>query len=111
MKTAAFILSIALTLSAYARASTTSGTIGVSAAIVPGSTVSVYLVRGEVLTQVNNNPTNADSNGILGPMQTSGVAPYGLYPLVRISFDMPDSWYLLKRVTWDKKHHKLFIDF
>lgn len=81
----------------YAIAKTATGTIGESAQIVPGNSVSAYLIRGELVTDVRDD--------------TSTVNPSGVRPLLRVSFDVQHPWFLVKRVTWDKTHHKLTIDF
>jgi len=99
-----FLIRATLTLLAVsfvassAEAKTTTGTIGESAQIVPGSSVSAYLVGGQIVTGVTNDAAHT-------------VNPYGMPPVIRISFEMKPSWYLVKRVTWDKAHRQLTIDF
>jgi hypothetical protein len=83
---------------AAAAAKTTSKTIAVSAQIVPGNTVSAYLSGGEVHTIVARNGA---------PNVLAGAGA----PIIRIGFDTPSSWYLVKRVAWDKHRNSLTIDF
>lgn len=92
------ILAISFTGSpAYAK--TVSATIKESAAIVPGSTVSAYLIGGHIVTSVA---------GDAAPHSRSfGAAA----PAVEITFDTPPPWHLIKHVTWDKSTHKLTVDF
>jgi len=42
---------------------------------------------------------------------SGGAQTSSALPLVRIGFDLPSSWYLVKRVTWDKHKKHLTIDF
>jgi hypothetical protein len=79
-------------------AKTATAAIGESAQIVPGNSVSAYLVRGELVTDVRDDAASA-------------VNPYGVRPLLRVSFDVQHPWFLVKRITWDKVHRKLTIDF
>lgn len=85
-------------LSAQAVAGTATKTIQMSAQIVPGSSVSVYLHGGEVLTATR-------SDGAAAPVPLPGVA------LTTISFETKPSWRIVKRVTLDKNRHLLTIDF
>lgn len=78
---------------------TVSGTISESAQIVPGNSFSAYVVGGEIVTSVQDDAAPSSRN------------QFGIAPLIRVSFEMQRSWYLVKRVTWDKTHRQLTIDF
>jgi hypothetical protein len=90
-----------ISLASSAIAKTTSKTISVTATITNGSTVSVSIV-GDSLHESSAN------NGA-----SSASAPGGqpVMPIVRIGFDMERPAYFVKRVTWDKPHRQLTIDF
>jgi hypothetical protein len=92
------VLLATLSTASSAFAKTTSKTISVSATITNGSTVSVFIVGDGARASVAND-TDA-------PRLAKGVAP-----LVRVGFEMKDSSYFVKRVSWDKAHHQLTIDF
>lgn len=90
---------VTLTLSgSYAMASTSTAKISESAQIVPGNTFSSYLVGGQVVSDVRDDA--------LPP-----VNPYGVRPILRVGFELNQRWFLVKRITWDKAHRKLTIDF
>lgn len=95
---AAFALLTASTAGTYAAAKTATASIGESAQIVPGNTASAYIVGGQAILDVRDDA--------LPP-----VNPYGVRPLVRVGFELNQHWFLVKRVTWDKAHHQLTIDF
>jgi hypothetical protein len=100
MKNISIALSISLLLggNSSAFAKTASGTIPVSIQLVNGSTVGAYLTAGDVTTVVQRgyNPQ---------------LAPSGAVPIVRVNFELQRSWFLVKRVTWDKYRKHLTIDF
>jgi len=79
-------------------AKTATGTIPVSVQLVNGSTVGAYMIRGGVTTvvQAGSNPQ---------------AAPSGAVPIVRVNFQLEPSWFLVKRVIWDKPRKHLTIDF
>lgn len=90
-------LGVALAAGSFGYAKTSTATLGETAQIVAGNTVSAFLVGDQIVTHVQDD---SPSNGSMGRP-----------PLLRISFDMKPSWYLVKRVTWDKAHRHLTIDF
>lgn len=94
---AAAAIAISLTASSVS-ANTASATIRENAAIVPGNTVSAYLIGGHVVTATSGE--GAPHSATLG----------AAVPAVRIGFDAP-AWHLVKHVTWDKPAHRLTIDF
>lgn len=98
MKTAIALLAFGLMLStaAAALAKTATGTIPVTAQIVSGNSVTAFLTGGEIVTTVNHD----------GPRTTPGAMP-----IVRVDFPTERTWFLVKRVTWDKIHRHLTIDF
>ncbi len=100
MKRIAFALSIVLLLGANASvlAKTASGTIPVSVQLVNGSTVGAYLAGGSLTTIVQTRPD-------------ARLVPAGALPVVRVNFELEHSWFLVKRVTWDKLRNHLTIDF
>jgi hypothetical protein len=100
MKAIVLALSIPLAVSTIAAgfAATKSSTIPVSAKIVPGSTVSAFLIGGQVVTDVHEDGTRISTG------------QYGA-PILRIGFETNRRWFFVKRVTWDKLHRKLTIDF
>ncbi|HET7813891.1 MAG TPA: hypothetical protein VFL13_05920 [Candidatus Baltobacteraceae bacterium] len=92
------VLTVILSGSAAAAATkTATGTIPVTIQLVNGSTVGAYVIGGNLLTTVQND-------------SAADAAPHGA-PIVRVSFQMERSWHLVKRVTWDKAHQHLTIDF
>lgn len=91
-------LTILCALSANAVAGTATKTIQMGAKIVPGSTLSVYLTGGELLT-LTRSDDQRDS------IRVPGVA------LATISFEIKPSWRIVKRVTYDKSRHLVTIDF
>lgn len=102
MKPIALLAIVALSLSAlssFADAKSASGLIQVGAQIVPGNTVSVYLVNGNVVTEM-----------AVGDRPSSNVSLHGR-PLVAVSFESRRSWYVPKRVIFDKRHNLLTVDF
>jgi hypothetical protein len=73
-----------------ASAKTSTGTIGESAQITAGNSVSAYLIDGTLVT-------------------TSKVYPQA--PLLRVGFELQSSWHLVTHTNWDKRHRMLTIDF
>jgi hypothetical protein len=101
-KVLAIMLLLATALSAsIALAKTTSKTISVSATLTNGSstTVNVSIIGNSVHEAIGH-----DRQGSSPTRQT-------LMPVVRIGFDMDRPVYFVKRVTWDKPHRQLTIDF
>jgi hypothetical protein len=94
----AFSIALALSASASAGAKTASGTIPVTETVNSGSTVSAYLTSGDLTTSVQ-------------PGVKASLVPAGSVPVVRVSFDLERSWFLVKRVTWDRSRKHLTIDF
>ncbi len=82
-----------------APAKTAAATIAESAHVVPGNSVSAYIVGGELITDVRNDALQ------------SPQAAYDEPPFVRVSFEMQPSWRLVKRVSWNKSQRRLTIDF
>lgn len=100
MKTNIAMLCAALlaATAAMAAAKTATGTIPVTAQITSSNTVSAFLTGGgEVTTAVTNDAYKP--------------APSGATPIIRVGFQSDRSWFFVKRVTWDKAHHFLTIDF
>lgn len=79
-----------LLLAALLAVKTATATINESAQITSGNSVSAYLVNGSVV--VSDSHARAK-------------------PLLTISFDTQAAWYLVRKVTWDKRHRQLTIDF
>lgn len=73
-----------------ASAKTATGTIGESAQITAGKSVSVYLIDGKIVTS---------------------DTVYPKAPLLRIGYELKLSWHLVKHINWDKRHRILTIDF
>lgn len=94
----AFSIALALSASASAGAKTVSGTIPVTETVNSGSTVSAYLTSGDLTTTVQTGVK-------------SSLGPDGAVPVIRVSFNLDRSWFLVKRVTWDKSRKHLTIDF
>jgi hypothetical protein len=92
------LLALLLATTASAPAKTATGTIPVSVQLVNGSTVAAFLVAGDVTTTVHRASQPASM-------------PNGALPIVRVDFELQHSWSLVKRVTWDKLHQHLTIDF
>lgn len=82
------------------RATTVRGTIPVSAQIVPGTTVSAFLVNGEPVAVIDTAGTHSQSQTL----------PYGAPPLA-VSFQMKRGEFLTQRTTWDSASRLLTIDF
>lgn len=86
-------------LGAPAIAGTVTNTIPVSAQIVPGNSVSVYAIGGQLYTVTRT----VDTRNSIG--RIPGVA------IATISFETKPSWRIVKRVAFDKSKHLLTIDF
>lgn len=81
-----------------ASAKTATANIAVGATLVNGSNVvATYIVGDAVVTQVGTDRSTLSS-------------PVYMKPVLRISFDLQGA-YFVKRVTWDKDHRHLTIDF
>ena len=91
-------LALVLTPSAHAAAKSVARTMPVSANIDTGNRVEAYMsglgFTTVVQTELNEPPT-----------------PSGAGPVVSIGFELQRSWFLVKRVTWDKHQKHLTIDF
>lgn len=103
MTKAALALALAAALAATASsaglAKTASGSIKLNAQVVPGNTVSVYLINGaNVITHVQDEAT-------------STKAQNGAAPIISVSFDKEPSWTLVRLVTWDRTHRILTVNF
>lgn len=84
-------------LAALVALRTASASITESAQIVSGNTVSVYLVNGTVVVStIGDSPQ---------PARLGGKA------FLSVSFDSRPAWCLVHKVTWDKRHRQLTIDF
>ena len=84
-------------MASSAAAKTATGTIAVGATLVNGSNVvATFVVGDDVVTQVRSDVSAPSS-----PVYTK--------PVLRIGFELKG--YLVKRVTWDKLHRHLTIDF
>ncbi|MGZ3498047.1 MAG: hypothetical protein ACXVAK_10855 [Vulcanimicrobiaceae bacterium] len=94
------ILLVTPAASSSAVAKTATGTIKVSAQIVPGYTVSSYVTKGgEIETTVRHS----------GQMGSAGRSQGA--PVIAVSFETQPSWYLVKYVTFDKARHLLIVNF
>lgn len=94
----AFALALLAVTASPAPAKTASQKISATVTIVSGNSVSAYASGGTIDATVRREGS-------------SQAPPAGAVPLLRISFDLPSSWFLVKRVTWDKPHKHLIIDF
>jgi|GEM_PF-3420078 hypothetical protein len=92
------LVAISISVS-VAMATTATGTIGETALVDPGNSVSAYLIGEQIITTVRDEETPHLST------------LYGVSPIVQINFQMEPSWHLVKHVTWDKAHRKLTISF
>ncbi len=81
-------------------ANTASKSMPVSAQIVPGNSVSAFIVNGTVQTVVRSDS---------GP-NTAVVLPYGAPPL-QVSFELDKNDIITEQTTWDPSLNLLTIDF
>lgn len=93
-----FALALTAATAGPALAKSVSKSIAASVTIVTGNTVSAY-VNGSALTTIVKR---GDSHA---------AQPGGVLPQVRVSFDFPSTWYIVKHITWDKYKKHLTIDF
>lgn len=100
MKTSICAIALALVLApgAHAAAKSTARTMPVSAIIDTGNRIDAY-ASGLGFTTVVEAALNEP------PL------PSGAGPAVSIGFELQRSWFLVKRVTWDKPRKHLTIDF
>ncbi len=96
---ALIVLTAAPIASSAAVGKKTTATISESATIVPGNSVSAYLVHNEIVTTIRDNESAK-------PARMSGILP-----LVQINFPSEHAWLIVKQIRWDKAHHRLTIDF
>jgi len=82
-----------------ADAGTAAKTLQTSAQIIPGNSVSVYLVHGEIVTITRDDSTANLNDGRAGILLTS------------VTFETKPAWRIVKHVTFDKSRHLLTVDF
>lgn len=82
-----------------AQASNTATSFSESATIVPGTTVSAYVVGSNVVTVVNGSDAHA------GP-----AYPVARRPLIELSLQTPDKQNFVRYVTWDRYRRRLTIN-
>ena len=85
--------------SAVAATTAASGTIGESATVVPGNSVSAYLIGTQIVTVTGNEETA--SFPLLG----------GRPPVLHVDFPRAAADLVVKHVAWDRKHRTLTVDF
>lgn len=85
--------------SSAALGKTVTTTINESASVVPGNSVSAYVIHDELVTAIadNENPISIPLHGIL--------------PVMEVTFPLQRGWILVKHVRWNKRSHRLIIDF
>lgn len=99
MKYAVLSAAVLVAITAAAsRATTVTGTIPVSAQIVPGTTVSAFVVRGEAISVARSDSLPAVR------------LPYGAPPIA-ISFPASPSEIIVRRASWDPALGLLTLDF
>ena len=93
------ILVAASTLTAAAAlGKTKTTTIGESASIVPGYSVSAYVIHDEILTALADTDTPV------------AVPFHGALPVTEVTFPLQRGWILVKHVRWDRRRHRITID-
>lgn len=85
--------------SAVAATTAATGTIRESATVLPGNSVSAYLVGTQIVT------VSGDEDTAAFPLLR------GRRPILHVDFSRKAAELIVKHILWDAKHHKLTVDF